>query len=81
MRWYSVAEGKRIPRKKGQPANSKNTDPPLTLMKIQKELSHGLGLPRRSNSEIQRIKIRKKWVDPTKYKSSLHGMQRAKSSR
>ena len=39
MRWYSVAEGKRIPRKKGLP-HSKNTDP---LMKIPKELFHGLG--------------------------------------
>ena len=24
MRLYSVTEGKRVPRKKGQPANSKN---------------------------------------------------------
>ena len=58
MRWYSVAEGKRIPRKKGQPANSKKHSD-LYTDENPKGTIHGLGFKDEATARSSVSKIRK----------------------
>jgi len=58
MRWYSVTEGKRIPRKKGQPANSKKHSD-LYTDENPKGTIHGLGFKDEATARSSVSKIRK----------------------
>ena len=58
MRWYNVAEGKRIPRKKGQPANSKKHSD-LYTDENPKGTIHGLGFKDEATARSSVSKIRK----------------------
>ena len=58
MRWYSVTEGKRVPRKKGQPANSKKHSD-LYTDENPKGTIHGLGFKDEASARSSVSKIRK----------------------
>ena len=58
MRWYNIAEGKRIPRKKGQPANSKKHSD-LYTDENPKGTIHGLGFKDEATARSSVSKIRK----------------------
>ena len=58
MRWYNVAEGKRLPRKKGQPANSKKHSD-LYTDENPKGTIHGLGFKDEATARSSVSKIRK----------------------